>query len=307
MMKLHYLRYFVVLAEELHFGRAADRLAITQPPLSGAIKALEEDIGVRLFDRSSKHVSLTGAGVAFLAEVQQIMQRIERAEGVAQAVAGGVRGVLEVGVTGSLFYREVPQIMAHFQSAFPDIESTLLEMASAEQLDALLHGRIQAGFLNAAAVPPQLKFIRAAVPPQLKFIRLKDDPFVACLPARHKFARAKSIALDVLANEQFVMFSRVVAPANHDNVIAIFSRAGVHPRTVHAARQWLTIIAMVANGLGVSIVPKSLARTEVRGVAFVPLAAKGEPVSPAVFAWNPAFENQIVKSLVSSVKATIAV
>jgi len=103
------------------------------------------------------------------------------------------------------------------------------------------------------------------------------------------------------------MFSRVVAPANHDNVIAIFSRAGVHPRTVHAARQWLTIIAMVANGLGVSIVPKSLARTEVRGVAFVPLAAKGEPVSPAVFAWNPAFENQTVKSLVSSVKAVIAV
>lgn len=296
MMKLHYLRYFVVLAEELHFGKAADRLAITQPPLSGAIKSLEEDLGVRLFDRSSKHVSLTSAGIAFLVEVQQVMQRLERAEGVAQAVAGGVRGVLEVGVTGSLFYREVPKVMTHFRSAFPDIETTLLEMASAEQIDALLHGRIQGGFLNAATVPPRLSFIR-----------LSDDPFVACLPTRHRLARAKSVTLDVLANEEFVMFSRVVAPANHDNVIAIFSRAGVHPRTVHAARQWLTIIAMVANGLGVSIVPKSLARTEVRGVAFVPLAAKGEPVSPAVFAWNPAFENQTVKSLVSSVKAVIAV
>lgn len=291
-MKLHYLRYFVVLAEELHFGKAADRLAITQPPLSGAIKALEEEIGVRLFDRSSKHVSLTSAGVAFLAEVQQILQRIERAEVVAQAVAGGVRGLLEIGVTGSLFYREVPKVMAHFRCAFPEIEATLLEMASAEQLDALLHGRIQGGFLNAAAVPPQLRFIR-----------LHDDQFVACLPAHHKLAGARSVSLEVLANEEFVMFSRAVAPANHDNVIAIFSRAGVHPRTVHAARQWLTIIAMVANGLGVSVVPQSLARTEIRGVAFVPLDTTA--VSPAVFAWNPAFDSEVVKSLVASVKATI--
>ncbi len=144
-MKLYYLRYFVVLAEELHFGRAADRLAITQPPLSGAIKALEQKLGVRLFDRSSKHVILTGAGVAFLAEVQQVLQRIERAEAVAQAVAGGVKGVLEVGVTGSLFYREVPEIMRNFRTSFPEIETTLLEMASGEQLNALLHGKIQGG------------------------------------------------------------------------------------------------------------------------------------------------------------------
>lgn len=295
-MKLHYLRYFIVLEEELHFGRAADRLSITQPPLSGAIKGLEEDIGVRLFDRNSKHVSLTSASAAFLTEVQQIMQRIERAESIAQAVSGGVRGVIEVGVTGSLFYREVPKIMAHFRNAFPEVETTLLEMASAKQLDALLHGRIRGGFLNAGAVPPQLKFLR-----------LKDDPFVACLPSSHKFARAKSVTLDVLANEEFVMFSRAVAPANHDNVIAVFSRAGVHPRTVHAARQWLTIIAMVANGLGVSIVPKSLARTEARGVSFVPLSAKTDTMFPVVFAWNSAFENETVKSLITSVKSTVLV
>jgi DNA-binding transcriptional LysR family regulator len=168
-------------------------------------------------------------------------------------------------------------------------------MASAEQLDALLHGRIHGGFLNAGAVPPQLKFLR-----------LKDDPFVACLPSRHKFARSKSITLEALANEEFVMFSRSVAPANHDNVIAVFSRAGVHPRTVHAARQWLTILAMVANGMGVSIVPKSLARTEVRGVAFVPLATDKDTVSPALFAWNPAFENQTIRSLISSVQAVVS-
>jgi DNA-binding transcriptional LysR family regulator len=293
-VKLHHLRYFVVLAEELHFGRAADRLAITQPPLSGAIKSLEEDIGVRLFDRNSKRVSLTSAGVAFLAEVQQIMQRMERAEGIAQAVARGARGVLEIGVTGSLFYREVPKIMAHFRAAFPDVASSLLEMGSAEQIDALLHGRIEGGFLNAATLPPQLRFVR-----------LKDDPFVACLPSWHKFAQSKTVTLDALANEEFVMFSRAVAPANHDNVIAVFSRAGVHPRTMHAARQWLTIIAMVANGLGVSIVPRSLARTEIRGVSFVPLTTKTDHMSPALFAWNPEVENQMIKSLVFSVKTVL--
>lgn len=292
-MKLYYLRYFVVLAEELHFGRAADRLAITQPPLSGAIKALEQKLGVRLFDRSSKHVILTGAGVAFLAEVQQVLQRIERAEAVAQAVAGGVKGVLEVGVTGSLFYREVPEIMRNFRTSFPEIETTLLEMASGEQLNALLHGKIQGGFLNAATVPPQLRFLR-----------LRDDPFVACLPVGHRLAQSSSITLDLIADEDFVMFSRAVAPANHDNVIAILSRAGVHPRAVHAARQWLTIIAMVANGLGVSIVPSSLTRTEVRGVAFVPLATDAGGVSPALFAWNPAFENQTIRSLISSVQTS---
>ncbi|WP_326541363.1 LysR family transcriptional regulator [Pseudorhodoferax sp.] len=290
-MKLHYLRYFSVLAEELHFGRAADRLAITQPPLSGAIKALEEEIGVRLFERSSKHVLLTSAGSAFLAEVNQILRRIERAETVAQAVAGGVRGVLEIGVAGSLFYREVPRIMAQFRAAFPEIETSLLEMSSAEQLDGLLHGRIHAGFLNSATVPPQLNAVR-----------LRDDPFVACLPARHQHARATAVSLQSLAHEEFVMFSRAVAPANYDNVIAIFNRAGVHPKTMHAARQWLTITAMVANGMGVSLVPRSLARSEVKGVAFVPLAGS-EATSPALFAWNPQHDNQTVRSLVDSVNA----
>ncbi|MCO3695722.1 hypothetical protein FA140_30090 [Pseudomonas aeruginosa] len=112
------------------------------------------------------------------------------------------------------------------------------------------------------------------------------------------------MTLDLIADEDFVMFSRAVAPANHDNVIAILSRAGVHPRAVHAARQWLTIIAMVANGLGVSIVPSSLTRTEVRGVAFVPLATDAGGVSPALFAWNPAFENQTIRSLISSVQTS---
>lgn len=292
-MKLHFLRYFAVLAEELHFGRAAQRLAITQPPLSSAIKGLEDELGVQLLSRSSKHVELTPAGAAFLEEARQILERVERASGVAKAVAGGVRGRLEVGMTGSLVYREVPAIVRSFGDAAPGIELVLREMSTSEQLDALLHGQLHAGFLNAATVPPQL----ASLP-------LPSDEFVLCLPANHPGAKKAEVDLKTLAGERFVMFSRDVSPANYDNVIAIFSRAGIHPRTVHAARQWLTIVAMVAHGLGVSLVPSSLTRSKVEGVRFVRFG--GPPArSPALLVWNPAHATPALASFLDSARASI--
>jgi DNA-binding transcriptional LysR family regulator len=274
-MKLHFLRYFTVLAEELHFGRAAARLAITQPPLSSAIKALEDELGVQLLLRSSKRVELTPAGAAFLDEARQILERLGRASNVAKAVAKGMRGRLEIGITGSLVYREVPAIVKDFNAAAPAIELVLREMGTAEQLDALLHGQLHAGFVNASAVPPQLDSLP-----------LKDDEFVLCLPEGHPRAHQRQVSLRDLASESFVMFSREVSPANYDNVIAIFSRAGIHPRTVHAVRQWLTIVAMVAHGLGISLVPRSIARSRVHGVRFLRFSGP-RVAAPAVLVWNP--------------------
>lgn len=285
-MKLHFLRYFAVLAEELHFGRAADRLAITQPPLSSAIKALEEELGVRLFDRDSKQVQLTPAGAAFLVDVRAILERIARSKDTAKAVASGQRGRLDIGVTGSLFYRELPRILAAFGARMPNIEVTLRETGSAEQVDALLHGELHAGFINAATVPPQL----ASMP-------LRTDRLVVCLPEGHALAQRKSLRIADLAQERFVMFDRDVAPANYDNVIAAFSRAGVHPRTYHAARQWLTIIAMIANGVDIGLVPESLARCGLRGVRFVALRDM-DAVSPALMAWNPAYGSAALQAFI---------
>lgn len=285
-MKLHFLRYFAVLAEELHFGRAADRLAITQPPLSSAIKALEEELGVRLFDRDSKQVQLTPAGAAFLVDVRAILERIARSKDTAKAVASGQRGRLDIGVTGSLFYRELPRILAAFGARMPNIEVTLRETGSAEQVDALLHGELHAGFINAATVPPQL----ASMP-------LRTDRLVVCLPEGHALAQRKSLRIADLAQERFVMFDRDVAPANYDNVIAAFSRAGVHPRTYHAARQWLTIVAMIANGVDIGLVPESLARCGLRGVRFVALRDM-DAVSPALMAWNPAYGSAALQAFI---------
>lgn len=293
-MKMHYLRYFVVLAEELHYGRAAQRLAITQPPLSSAIKALEDELGAQLLVRSSKQVDLTPAGAAFFEEARRILERIERASGLARSVAHGVHGRLEIGMASSLVFREVPSIVRDFQRTLPGIDVVLREMSTADQLQDLLHGQLHAGFINVATVPPQLMSLP-----------LQDDAFVLCLPEQHPNAQDLSVDLAQLGDEHFVMFAREVAPANYDNVIAIFSRAGIHPETTHAARQWLTIVAMVAQGLGISIVPKSLAASGMRGVRFVPFA--GFPASaPAVMVWNPAHLSAALSSLIECAAATIS-
>ena len=292
-MKLHQLRYFSVLAEELHFGRAAQRLAITQPPLSGAIKALEDELGTPLFTRDSKHVALTPAGVALRAEARQVLDRIDRAAAAVRAVADGLHGRLEIGTTGTMIYRELPAIVRRFQAATPGVEVLLRELSSAQQVDELLRGQLDAGFINAATVPPQLASMALA-----------PDHFVCCLPAGHALAASRALRLEQLAEEPFVMFAREVAPANHDNVLAVFSQAGIHPRVVHAARQWLTVIAMVAHGLGIALVPASLARTGMHGVAFVPLARRPAQ-SSALLAWRPPVASAALEGFLQAARAQL--
>jgi DNA-binding transcriptional LysR family regulator len=263
-----------VLAEELHFGRAAERLSITQPPLSSGIKALEDELGVKLFERTSKHVALTPAGHAYLAEVRVVLDRVGRAGETARAVAAGLRGRLDIGFTGSMVYRDMPRIVRAFGQQAPGIEVRLCEMSSSEQIEALLRRQLHAGFVNLGAVPPRL----ASLP-------LAADYRVCCLPEGHALAHAPSVALRALAQESFVMFARDVAPANHDNVIALFHRAGIHPHTRHAARQWLTVVSLVALGMGVALVPASLAQAGVQGVRFVPIAGLRHP-TVGVLAWH---------------------
>ncbi|UUZ70249.1 LysR substrate-binding domain-containing protein [Polaromonas sp. P2-4] len=254
--------------------------------MSSAIKSLEEELEVQLLIHDSKHVELTQAGVAFLDEARQILEQVARASNVAKIVARGMRGRLEIGVTGSLIYREVPAIVKQFNAEIPGVDVMLREMSSADQLNELLRGQIHAGFVNASTVPPQL----ASLP-------MGEDEFVLCLPEDHPNAQGDTVDLIQLIEERFVMFSRDVAPANYDNVIAIFSRAGIHPKTIHAARQWLTIVAMVANGLGVSLVPRTLARSGVHGVKFMRIGGE-QVLAPALLVWNPAYYLPTIRSFI---------
>ena len=276
-MKLHYLKYFCVLAEELHFHRAADRLAISQPPLSAGIKALEEELGVQLLRRNSKMVELTSAGSAFLIEAREILDRVSRIGGLVRAFDAGLKGRLDIGISGSLLYREAPKIISTFQAQLPSIDVVLHELSTAEQIERLGRRQIHAGFLHGSKVPAQLTSMS-----------LKDDQFVLCLPESHALAGRSSVDLRDLAEDRFVMFTREAAPSNHDNVIAVFSAVGIHPRTIHSARTWATIVTMVSQVSGVALVPRSVSRARVEGVRFVPF--RGAPAAaPAMLAWNTGF------------------
>lgn len=274
-MELRHLRYFVALAEELHFGRAALRLAITQPPLSFAIQSLERELGIQLFERDNKRVRMTEAGAAYYVEAQAILDRIERANDTARSVASGNLGRLDIGFTGSMAYRHVPGIVSSFIERHPGIEVTLREQSSMEQIEGLRHGQLNAGFINTPYVPEGLAGLA-----------LPEDAFVCCLPETHPLAHRKKIALKELVGSPFIMFAREISPANYDNVIAVCRQAGLEPRTRYAARQWLTITALVANGLGVSIVPQSLARSAIAGASFVSIADV-RAVSSAHLVWHP--------------------
>jgi DNA-binding transcriptional LysR family regulator len=274
-MKLHYLNYFCILAQELHFHRAADRLAISQPPLSAAVKSLEEELGVQLLRRNSKMVELTPAGAAFLLEAREILERLSRASSLVRSIDGGMHGRLNIGISASLIYREVPQIIAKFQAEMPTVDVELHELTSVEQIDKVTRGQLDAGFCHGSQVPSPLK----ALP-------LKRDRFVLCVSESHPMANRPLVDLRDLREERFVMFSREAAPSNHDNVVAVFSGVGIHPRTVHSARTWMSIIAMVSQVSGVALVPRSLGRTKIDGVRFIPVrAAKSE--ATAMLVWNP--------------------
>jgi DNA-binding transcriptional LysR family regulator len=292
-MKLQFLRYFCVLAEELHFRRAADRLAISQPPLSTAIRLLEEELGVQLLLRNSKMVQLTPAGAAFLVEAREILERVSRVGSVVRAIDGGAHGRLDIGFAGSMLYRETPAILARFKRDVPAVDVVLYELYTTEQIEKLMRRQLHAAFIQASVLPAPL----TSIP-------LRDDVFVACLPEHHRLAGNARVDLREMADEPFVMFSRESAPASHDHVIGIFSQAGIHPRTVHQARIWMTVVAMVANGCGIALVPQSLSRTNIGGVRFIPLA--GTPANaPALLAWNPSMMPLALEKFLASATATI--
>ncbi|MDW3682784.1 LysR substrate-binding domain-containing protein [Cupriavidus sp. CV2] len=274
-MRLRTLQYFSVLAEELHYGRAARRLSITQPPLSASIKLLEEELGVQLFVRTSREVHLTAAGEAYYAEVTKILEGIVRAERAAKTAEQGAVGNLSIGFGASLIYRGILNIVNSFNIHYPKIDVELIELPQLELLDKLREKQIDIGFTNTPSIPESL----CSLP-------LPADEFAVCLPVRHPLAHEAEIELEAIQNEKFVMFDRDIGPLNHQAISSIFHQAGVHPRLVHKTRGWLTMMAMVAGGCGLALLPFSLARAGMEGVRFVPLKGTKTP-AVAKLVWNP--------------------
>jgi len=270
-LEFRHLRCFIALAEELHFGRAARRLAISQPPLSVAIQQLEASVGARLFDRDSKGVRLTPAGQAFRASAQGLLDRAEDACALAREVQAGEVGRLRLGFVGSTLFNGLSAWLLAFQASHPRVEVVVVELNSQDQIDALLGEELDLGLVHTDRLPPAL----ASQP-------LYSEPFLACLPAGHPSAALSEIPLAALSDQPFILFSRKGSPDYHARIVEICRQHGFYPRLQHEGRHWLSVVSLVAQGMGVSIVPAAFQQAGIQGAVFKPLAEAIEP--SAVFA-----------------------
>lgn len=293
-MELRHLRYFVALAEELHFGRAARRLVISQPPLSVAIRQLEESVGAQLFERSSKAVRLTPAGQVFQTSARALLRDAQEASTQARQVAQGFAGRLRIGFVGAMLYRGLPQALARLQTAHPAVRLTLTELNSAQQLAELLQDRMDVGFTHTHRAPVEL---------QCRL--LVSEPFVACLPAGHPLARKRKLAVASLQEQSFVLFSRDASPDYHARILSICGDAGFWPEVRQEVRHWLAVVSLVSQGMGVALVPEAMQRCALPGAVFRPLEGTDKR-SDTYGVWPAASRNMLVPRLLDEVARSLA-
>jgi DNA-binding transcriptional LysR family regulator len=257
------LRYFIAVAERLHFGRAAEALHISQPPLSRAIRALEARLGVALFARNRRRVEMTAEGARFLEDARRLIAQLERSVQDLRGMASGEQGRLRVGFVSLADYGVLPGLLKSYKGAHPRVTLSLREMLSPEQGAALAAGELDFGLL----LPP------VAGEAALDHLVVQRERFVAALPSRHRLARAPGrLAVSELAGEPFVMVPREIAPGLYDIVRGLAARAGIALNVAQEAIQMQTVVSLVSSGLGVALVPASLANLGRRGVVYRPLA-----------------------------------
>lgn len=266
-IELRHLRYFVAVAEELHFGRAAQRLHISQPPLSMQIRALEESLGVQLLERTQRRVALTQAGSAFLGEARQILARTEQATLLARRASRGEVGNLAVGFVSTADYNVLPPLLREFRQRVPAVHLALHESTTDRQLADLIDGRIDVGFV----LPP----VEDA---RLVYRTIHRETLVVALPARHPLARQRGkLRLAALAESPFILFPRPLAPSLYDAVVSYCSSAGFSPHIEQEAVQMQTIVSLVSAEIGVALIPASLRHLGRTGVVYK------APVEPSPF------------------------
>ena len=259
--ELWQLRYFIAVAEQLHFGRAAQALHISQPPLSRAIRALEQRLGVALFARTRRRVELTAEGERLLEHARRTVGQLERAVLELRGIASGEQGELRIGFVSLADFGVLPGLLKAYKAWRPGVRLALRELLSPEQSAALLAGTLDFGLL----LPP--------VADELEHVVVQRERFVAALPASHPLARPRGrIAMGTLAKESFVMVPREIAPGLYDIVSGLAARAGFSLNVAQEAIQMQTVVSLVSSGLGAAIVPASLANLGRRGVVYRAIA-----------------------------------
>ena len=256
---LRHLRYFMAVAEELHFTRAAERLGIRQPPLSMQIKQLEGQIGAPLFRRLSRGVRLTAAGESFLIDTRNILSRLDNAVASAESMARGQTGRLRVGFGGATYLPElIPAGIMRYRTLYPDVFLSPEQSNTPSLVDGLREGRVDVAFIRPPVEDGEGLIID---------VFFEEDMMVV-LPLGHALSREKSVSLTDLSRETFILFPREIGPGLHGTIITACMEAGFGPQIGQNASQIVSIVPMIAAGFGVSIVPRSVTSLSIKGVTY---------------------------------------
>lgn len=265
MFDFRQLRYFVAVAEELSFTRAALRLHLSQPPLSQQIQSLEQDLGVRLLERTKRHVALTEPGRVFLEQARQILAKADEARSEVTAAAAGYSGQLRLAYTVSVsFHPALPQALLRYGQTAPNVRLKLSEMYTEPQFAALLAGEIDVGFVRDEPV-------HALDARDLRFDVIDREPLLLALPTGHPLATRSSLRLTEVADDAFVSQPRELASTLYDRLVKLAAKAGFQPTIAQHAQQINGLLALVAAGLGLALVPASMRTVQLAGVSYVSL------------------------------------
>jgi len=277
-LELRQLRYFVTVAEELHFGRAAARLHMTQPPLSQAIAALEDLLGAPLFLRNRRAVALSPAGSALLPEAKRMLAEADTLPELVRRAAAGEAGRLAIAFITSADYSVLPPFLRRYSERYPDVHLSLREATSDVQVEELLRGRIDAGFL----IPPLPDRALA----ELDYLKVLDEPLILCAPAGLALPPGDApVRLQDLPHLPLIIFPREVSPALHDAILSCWRAAGITPAVGQQAIQMQTIVSLVSAGMGLALVPQSVSNLMRPGVEYRALADPTPRVDTGI-AWR---------------------
>jgi len=255
------LHAFIAVAEERHFGRAAERLHLSQPPVSQRIRQLEESLGVQLLLRSTRHVKLTPAGEALYERATQLVRDASAAEAAIRRVGEGEQGELRLGFTRTVASQLLPQVLAHYHEHKPDVVLHLHEDWSSQLMELLLHEAMDIALLRRASKQAH---------PGLDFTLVQREPFWLAMPRKHRFAGKRKVHPSELNGETFVGYSASMAQYFHETLKTILVHYGVAPEIVHTSAV-PTVLALVSAGMGVTLIPKSAARLRTADTVVVPL------------------------------------
>jgi DNA-binding transcriptional LysR family regulator len=298
-MELRHIRYFLAVAEELNFRRAAERLHVTQPSLSAQIRQLEAEMGTRLLERNTHRVSLTAAGRDFLESSRRILHLTEDGIRTARRIGEGKAGHLSIGFVPSLGHGLLPPILRSYRGRFPDVELRLTEMDTTQQIEGLNAHQLDLGFIGLGLPAKEIT--------DLELTTIREERLVAVLPQDHPLCsrgryRVKELPLSAMAKERFLLGARPSAPVYNPWLVVLCQQAGFQPHVVQEVGQPVTVLNYVAAGLGVTILPAQFIRLFTVGLSFIPLAPP-VPRYRYCAAWSPLNKHAALINFIETAQA----